>query len=417
MRRLQALLALVVLATTLVGCTGTSETLPPLLLAIGRQDPTNASAYQMVLVEDAFPNQPRLVEVAGSAVALPYPAVASDVVARAGARSSLVVLTRDLAPGTAPASALVRLNLSGIDPAAPTAFTAGPPLQLTAGTGPAFDAATYGDLCFSHISVSADGRYVYLIDDPNACAATPSPSAVVRLFQLDTSSLLVTQIASSSQVQPTAPYDDQASTKEGLYFLVSGTTDAQLYRVPVPYLPSQDIPTWVNNDAVFPGQDQIALSGNGTDLLAFTNSRPYGPPVDVPSSLEYLALPAKGSNPTVATIDGVRSFAADPSGFNPRILVAGFNQTAVHTSPTDSKPIATPGSYNLTGVGTAIDPLNNFGYVVGNGRIVLIDLLSPQDYTVSSTGPAPIPTSDLTLPTDAAGRYLTAVAWTRATLP
>lgn len=401
--------AVLALATVLAGCTGTTENVPPLLLAVGRQDPTNASAYQMVLVEDDFPNQPRLVLVPNSAVALPYAAVASDVVDRAGARTDMVVLTRDPNGGPAPASALVRLALTGIDPTAPTAFTAGTPLQLTGGVTPVFSGSA-GPWCFSSVTVSRDGRYAFLIDDPNACAASPLVGAVVRLYQLDTSNGQVTQIAPSSPVQATAPLDDQADVKERLTYLVSGTGDAQVYQVDVPYAASQGAPTLLGT---LPGTTQLALRSNGSELLAITNSQPYGTPVGASSSLEATALPVKGAGKSIATVDGARAMAADPTGLNPRVVVAGYQQSAVHASPTDTKFITTPTNYGLTGVAVAMDPLNNFGYVVGNGRIVLLDLLDAQQYGVSNA----IPTTELTLPQDAGGRYLTAVAWARALIP
>ena len=106
--------------------------------------------------------------------------------------------------------------------------------------------------------------------------------------------------------------------------------------------------------------------------------------------------------------------AVDPSGFNPHVVVAGYDQSAVHTDPADAKPVSTPSSYALTGVATTMDPVNSFGYVVDNGRIVLLDLLDPKSYGVSSND---IPAAELALPQDAAGRYLTAVAWARSKLP
>ena len=176
MRRLRTLAPLLLLLVGVVaGCTGTSENVPPLLLAVGRQDPTNPSASQMVLVEDNFTtNQATLrtlTVVPGSARPLPYPAVASDVVDRAGARSSMVVLTRDLSGGTSPSSALATFNLVGIDPAAPTAFAQQSTTALSGAAGDALQ--SYAPVCPTGVTVSATGRYVTLLDDPAACNDSP----------------------------------------------------------------------------------------------------------------------------------------------------------------------------------------------------------------------------------------------------
>lgn len=410
MRRLRAVAALLGVVALLAGCTGTTANIPPLLLAIGRTDPTTSSP-EMVLVEDNFPNQPRFTIVANSEQPLPYPAVASDVVDRAGTRQTMVVLTRDT---TGANSALVSFNLANIDPAAPTAFQQTSSLQLTGGTSPLFSGGQ-GPWCFSGLSVSYTGQYVYLIDDPNACAATPTVGAPVRLYEVDTTQGTEQQILPASNMQATVPYDDQSDTTESVYFLVGGIGYAQLYQAPVPY-----VATEATQVATFPGTGQLALRYNGASLVAITNSQPYGPPVDVPSTLEAIALPASGIASSITTVDGARALGVEPSGISPQAVVAGFasgyGQTFVHASPTDTNPAQTAPVYNLTGVAVAIDPANNFAYVLNNGQIVLIDLLnaSPSSQTWYTTSTSSLSASDLQLPTDAGGRYVTALAWTRA---
>lgn len=426
MSRLRTLAPLLLLLVGVVaGCTGTSENVPPLLLAIGRQDPANPAVSQMVLVEDNFPGQPRFSVLTSSERPLPYPAVASDVVDRAGTRSAMVVLTRQLV-GTAPASALVVFQLSRIHPTTPTAFHETNRVQLTGGTNPVFNNSS-GPWCFSHITVSKDGRYAYLIDDPNACASTPttgSPglSVPIRLFQVDMQSSTgnPTEIV-QSPIQPTAPLDDQNATQETLYFLVNAVNNAQLYSVPVPFIPSQDRPSTIGT--TFEGNDQLALRSNGDELITVTNSDPYGTPANVSSNLESLALPLGGVAAKVAAVNGARTLAMDPTGFTQSVVVAGYNQSSVYATPTDKSPAETPSYYGLTGVAAAIDPTNAFGYVLDDGRIVLLDLSA-----ATSSGerwywaypyaqdPSP-PSSALQLPKDAAGRYVTALAWARSQIP
>lgn len=419
MRWARGLLPLVALSFVLVACTGTTENLPPLLLAVSRVYGAG-SAPQMVLVEDSYnssnasatsSSSPTVLN--GSAEPLPYPAVASDTVDRAGNRPAVIVLTRDLAGGTSPASALVTFNLTGIDPASPTAFRQTSLLQLTGGTTPLFS-GTGGPWCFSGISVSLTGRFVYLVDDPNACLSSPTPGAVVRLYQVDTATRQATEVAPpSSPLLPTVPFDDQQSSpNESLYVAVQGVQGsfAQLWKVPVPY----DSTQWTQ-PATMTGTDQLALKGSGTTLLTATNASPYGTPTQgVPSAIDSLSLPASGGGTSVATIDGVRAMAVDPTGASTQVVVAGYDRSAVLAKPSDAQPEAeTPSYYGLTGVAATMDYRNNYAYVINNGTIVRLDLLSLG--TSSSGWYAKFSLStDLALPTDAGGRYLAALSWARA---
>ncbi len=420
MRRLRALAPLLLLLLGVVaGCTGTTENVPPLLLAIGRQDPANAAAYQMVLVEDNYTaNQSTLrtlTIVAGSERPLPYPAIASDVVDRAGARTSMVVLTRDLAPGTDPPSALVSFGLTGIDPAAPTAFQELSTIPLT-GAGGALQA--YAPLCLTGLTVSATGRYVTLLSDPRACNDT-SPSGYAQLFQLDTQTGSAQPVVPASGVQvtqPTVPFDDQQSTGETLSFLVSGTNNAQVYTDPVPHDASLAAIA-----GTLPGQDQLALEGSGGVLAAATNPSPYTPNSYLQSYLQTVTpglLTPAGTQ--VDTVFGATALAIDPSGATSQVVVAGYSsggagEIAVHPDPGTKATAFTPYVYGLTGVAAAIDPVNRFAYVVDNERIVVLDLLTVASQQGIWYKSYPFSTAaDLPLPTDSYGRYVTTVQWARA---
>lgn len=415
MRWLRALTPLLLLVGIVTGCTGTTENVPPLLLALGRYHPGTTNP-EMVLLEDNYPNQPRFTVVPNSERSLPYAAVASDVVDRAGSRSTLVVLTRDLSGGTSPASALVTFQFSGINPSAPSDFKKSATIQLPGVANSAFNGVPP---CFDGVSVSQSGQYVYLMDNPDACDDTSTQPA--RLFQFNTATATITEIV-QSPMQPTTPLDDQANTGEKLYFLVSGTTYAQLYTVPVPYDPATDSPTPLT--ATLPGTDQLALKDNGSALVTITNFQPYGPPMyGVTSNLESLTLPPTGTPSDVPTADGARTLAVDPTGFTAGTVVAGYQQIFVHASPSDNSPATTSPGYGLTGVAAALDPINRFGYVIANGQIVLLDLdnaaLNRQPWyktfpNYSDPSPA---ASELQLPTDAAGKYVTTLSWTRARVP
>jgi len=422
MRWLRGLLPLLALGAVLASCTGTTENVPPLLLAVGRVDTSVTPAQpQMVLVEDNFASNLTvardLTVVAGSARDLPFPAVASDVVDRAGSRSTLAVLSRDLtvAGGAtpAPASYLLTFNLQGIDPASPTAFTQDSSLQLTGAAGAVFPPGSSGSpWCFSGISVSRTGRYVTLLDDPAACGDTSG--RYPRLFQLDTgvSPVTVTPVEVAGggvqTTQATVPYDDQATTDELLYFLVPGVSDAQVYADPVPHLSTTTPSTAIAN---LPTQQQTGLLGNGDEVLAITNQDPTRVNGST-SQLEAVSVTSPHTVTHVPTVAGARALAVDTRGITAQAVVAGSSQLAVHTTPSDGTPAKTAVGYVFTGVAAAIDPINQFAYVVDDKQIVVLDLLTVAGGSGSWYAPF---SPDLRLPVSAAtGQEATTVAWTRA---
>lgn len=415
MRRFRALAALLLVPLIVTACTGTSQNVSPLLLAVGRVDASTGTP-QMVLVEDAFdPNgqtpNPRLSVVANSARKLPYPAVAADVVDRTGTRSSVYVLTRDLKGGTSPASALVRFDLAGIDPAAPSAFAITSTIDLTGAAGDVLQSEA--PACFTGITVSRSGRYVTLLDDPSACG---NSSGYPRLFQLDTRNDSFVPVVKAG-VQTTlaaTPFDDQASTDETLYLLQQGTTNAQVWADPIPH-----DATLMQQVATLPSQAQLALESDGTNLVAVTNADRYTPSSNGPSTLESVNPVSLGTNAPVNTVAGARVLAVDPTGTRNEAVVAGYDQIGIHQDATSklASDATTQTSYGYTGVAATIDPLEGFAYVVDTDRILILDLLGFESQGSWYPNPYYVPTLDLTLPTDATGRRVTAIAWTRAAGP
>ncbi len=426
MRRLAALSPLLALAALLAGCTGTTENVPPLLLAVGQVTTATPAQPQLVLVEDNFSSSQSttrtLSVVAGSARDLDYPAVASDVVDRAGTRSAMVVLTRQLTASSNPdpASRLVTFNLSGIDPATPTAFDQTAAIQLTGGTSPVFPGSTgmSGPWCFSGVTVSLTGRYVTLLDDPAACGDTSG--RYPRLVQLDTSTTppavtTVEPAAGSQPVQATVPFDDQADTDESLYFLVAGVNQALVYQDPVPH-DASTAPT--ASVAQLPTQQQTALLGTTPgggvtpQLVAVTNQDPTAGNT-LTSYLQAVDLTDPAAATSVETAPGARTFAFDPAGISQRVVVAGASSLALHATPGDDKPIETTTPYTYTGAAAAIDPINRFGYVVDDGRIVVIDLDTAASAPTSWI-PYAFPVA-ITLPVSAATNLsVTTAAWARS---
>lgn len=414
MRWARGLLPLLALAGVLAACTGTTENLPPLLLAVGRLDPSSGNP-EMALVEDNFASNqvaPRAISVVpASARPLTYPAVASDVVDRAGARTSMAVLTRQLGTST-PVSYLRFFNLQNIDPTNPVAFAedTSRAVQLTGASG------VFGSgPCFTSVTISLNGRYAALIDSPRACDATASD--IHALYVLDTQTKTGTQLVSGQPVQVTPPFDDQAQSGETLYFLVQGTVgSAQLWSMPVPYDPSTPPSNTSFTLSTFSDSEtQITLGSDATQLVAITtaSTSPYTS-TNTSSHLEAID-PSSGTTPTPtpSTINGAQALGLDPTGTTSQVVVAGYDQIAVHPTPAAPASVQTLSTDGLTGVAVALDPINQFAYVIGDGRIVLIDLLAVKNGQGSWYSTF---TPDLTLPTNPAtnNSQVTTVAWTRA---
>lgn len=423
----RGLAPLILLSGVLAACTGTTENVPPLLLAVGRLDPST-SQPEMVLVEDNFTaNQstPRtLTVVPNSARTLAYPAVSADVVDRTGTRSTLVVLTRQLSGSgatTDPVSALRFYAFQGIDPASPTAFQLLRTVQLTGASGDPF---YQSGACFTSVQISYDGRYAALLSDPQTCA--PNSGNPPALYSLDTQNTSAHyQIAPNQPLLAAAPFDDQAQVGEKLYFLISGgvggASNAEIWSTPVPYDPTA-VPPIADTQASLPGLQQTELTNDGSQFVALTNQNPY----QTNYMASYLEAVTPGTSITtgqqVATVNDARAMAIDPSGATQQVVVAGyygstgFGQTAVHPDPTHMPTATTPYTYGYTGVAAAIDPVNRFGYVVNDNQIVVLDLLSvTTDPTSLWYKPFSFSPNDLQLPQNpATGRYVTALDWTRA---
>ena len=234
----RTLVALAVCVAALTGCTGTFEEGAPLVLLVATapSGPDDGGAIVAYLVEPPGAATLRSVTPLGPAdlaADLTLPIAAWDWVDRdalgVGAglgRTRLVVLASDRAQQAASRSArLHRYDVAAFDPATPGLSPVAPgPLSLVV-DGAWDEASVPSDTgvvlpndapCLSGVSVSRDGRYVALLDDPAACGSTD----LAALLVVDLTETELVWVSSFAGVAPVPPYVDQVGDRLDVWELV-----------------------------------------------------------------------------------------------------------------------------------------------------------------------------------------------------
>lgn len=402
------LLMVVALAALLgvASCTGTQEPELPTLLIVGVEED---GAPQLALIEDlgsAAPRGERFAFIEASRRALPAPAVSLDFTSREAERGSAWVLTRSVAAGgggqRVVSAALQEFTVREIDPANPRAFAAtggSMPLVTPAGDG-LLQLASSGERthCPTEVQSSRAGDWLLLLDLPRAC--NPASSEFPAIWLVNARSRTATSLQEGNDVLGLRPYTDQAPERERGYFLVAGTSAAQVYAVDEGASPSY----WFNQLQLEARPEQlVAAAGSGPVLVGLTSDALLGAALDEQSAPLELG--------PVNTIPEPLDVLVDPLGAAPRLLVLAARQVGVHLDldPEREEPDVAP----FAAAAGAIDPLSYFGYLLGERRLMLIDLLSgaaQEERLRYSTFELP----ELTLPRSPTGAPLTVAAWVRA---
>lgn len=346
LRRWTPLLASLVLAgAPLVGCTGTEEQRAPVLLVVGYR---SGSTGQLALIEDTFNTETttseRLRFLGSSPIDLDAPPVAFDIVDRAGARGTLAVLTRQ---PTAPfASEVVRVNLAGIRAQAPDAFAEiGPPIdvsqRLTDTLGP-------DDYCPDGLQVSRDGRFLAVFDDRAACGLGTTQ---VNLYLIDLTEDTVDSLLAADGL-PVPPYLDQAGGR--IFVATSAAGDAEIVAFPL------DDPDDATTVARVSEDDQVDLGPVGDALLTLR-----------PNAFQVVAADTE----TVATGPSARLLVQDALRNASQVVVLTSGRLVIHTSLGDDDPADS----SVSAVAGTIESGSGFAYLVGSGRVVIVDLLGYTD--------------------------------------
>lgn len=395
----RCLVAFLVLAALLAGCTGTTEPRPPTLLVVGY---AAASGPTLALVEDGGPTagQARLQFVAGSERALLADAVAIDVEDRDFTRASAWVLVRaqTTSGGVLAVQAwLQRFAVAGIDAAAPAAFAEDPARRvvLSGSGGVLVDPGLPGrTVCPSALQVTRNGQWALILDDPAACGEAGFPVQ----WLLNTVTGSASALRATADVLATSPYTDQVVGGERGYFLVSAPGGAQVYATDF-----TNSATWLGQARLGDSSALVDMAGSGSVLVGLTTSR-----------LTSLDLSDPSATPTAATLEVNAGpwarLVTDPLGATTEVLVLNGNRVALHRTP------GTPevGPVLVAAAAGSIDPINRFAYLLTNGSITLVDLLTGLDEydTPLQSGAFDVP--ELTLATGADGRALGVITWVRA---
>ncbi len=392
-------LACVALLLGLSACTGTFEATEPLLLVVGLED--GGGAPQVALIEDRFSpvqsTSDRLVLLEDSRRPLPYPAVSADVIQRAGLRSELVLLTREL-DVAAPQSELRFFDLDGIDPADPVGFdvsTQHPTVVLSGAPGALLDEAGGVGACPTAVQASRDGRYIAVLDNRRVCSGVGSDLVTLYLIDVNASPPAIVFSSGGQPLVAAAPFLDQAGGDEHLYYLVSGINTMLIYRMT---LPSGSSSPYLGLS--LPGTEASVLRADRDMLVAL-------------SATQLRSVKAVAGAPAglATTVTGARALAVDATGTTEQLVVVGSSQTAVHASPADAKPTL----LSFSGDAAVIDPLNRFAYVMRDQVLYIVDLLA---VTAGNSGGLFAGTSlpELNLPQED-GASVAVMEWTRAVTP
>lgn len=404
-------LVLLALLAVLAACTGTKAPSLPTLLLVGVEE---GGVPQLLLLEHrddpSVPTAERLRLVAGSRRPLLAPAVAVDVTAREFDRDAAWVLSRSVtvASGARQVTAYLQsFSVTQIDPSAPSAFAEQVVKRRTLtdpGGGGDFDqvstANPSGHICPTALQVSRTGAYAVILDDPGACGFPSSDAPVMWLLNTATGAAQV--LEGNNDVLRVRPYSDQQYDNERAYFLVGGTSTAQVYTV-------TDFTTGrtgsLGSTMVAAEPNDIIDLGGSESLLVVLSQKGL-----VPTELATPATPAETK--TTATIANAREVTVDPRGAGSPVLVRSNSQVAVHLDVSDDKP----STESFSAHAATIVPLNGWAYLVGNGEMLVIDLwsrLSPDE--ILSTARQPL--AELTLPMGPDGRPVSVITWLLGTDP
>jgi len=399
--------ALALAAALLAGCTGTTEPRPPTLLVVGYE--ATGGVPTLALVEDAGPAEAglqRLEFVAGSERSLPGAAVGLDFEDREGARGAAWVLTRSQSTvgGVVQVSAdLQRFTTLAVNPDSPTGFAedTGARVTLTGpgGAGALVDPGLPGrTACPSAVQVSRSGRWAVILDDPTACGLSDVPVQ----WLLDTRARTAGALRATADVLAARPYTDQATVNEHAYFLVNAIRRAQVYATDF-----TSPAAWYKGMELESGDSpMLDMAGSGTLLVGLSEK-----------TLTSVDISDPAAKTTPATLKQTAAagsrLATDPFGAATEVFVLGTNRVAMHRSPSAAQVGSIP---NYASAAT-IDPANRFAYLLTNGAVEIVDLLSGQDlYDLPFRWEA-FTVSELTLPVGPSGRPLGVIDWVRAAEP
>lgn len=395
-RLLRAVLPLVLL----VACTGTTSLQAPRLLIVTYGSGTDGS---VALIRENGPSgtstPPRLEFLAGTVIPLAGQAVAADLADRTGARAELVLLIER----SAGQYALAFFNTDDLNPLDPTGFQrSSPDLELAPLLADA--AVDPGAICLTALQVSADARFVALLNGGGACPAGISDAP--ELFVVDRDENSVASLSKSRDLLPVRPYLNQefsSDSAEGRLFYLVGA-------------PSGNAELWSTS---LPLAEGAAADGETESVFSSGSSSPLRDLAESAAGLLALrrdsidVLPPEGNVRPLATRPVATQFVRDPYGTDlTQILVLHDGPDAglsVHRSDVD----AAPANAKASSVSSAtVDPERLYVYLLQAGGIRIVDLYDLIDEpSLKVLEPRWFPLADL------AGSTPGLITWVPAALP
>jgi hypothetical protein len=357
----------------LAACTGTFELRPPILLAVTFDD----GAPQVALIRDNFATTsagtPReLTFLDTSRRPLPAPAVAIDVVDRAGDRPTLTVLSRETA---APFRGhLSGFDLAGIDPADPTAFAedADYSRDLTDLLRNQPELADDAEYCLVDLQISRSGRYLALLEDRTVCGAEDVTALYV--VDLDDDSLVIA--VDTEPLVAAGLYLDQGD--DTLHFVVEGVGNAGLERITLGSGDRTVVADITGQEQVDVGRVAAPPGAEGVRLVALSS--------DSFQAINDDLSPAE-VGPELSTEVGARALIADPFELSAQLFILGASRFTVHNS------LDADGgrSASVAAGGGTFQPEELFVYLASETRIYIFDALVDDGDGPPSLAPFSLP--------------------------
>lgn len=361
-----------VLSGLLSGCTGTSEDPLEVLFVVAYG--TTAAEAGIAIVEDvtAAGGSDDFIIVPNSRRPLPAPPVDYDIVDRLNQRSELVVLSRVLDTTNNLANVLF-FNIEELSPNDPVTFQESRPrlvinlnnLAIAAGVSPA-----PSSFCPVALQVDSDGRYIALLNDQSQCAST-DPDAI-NLIDLDASGGPTIVAHIQDPIITTAFFLEQDKSRGGdrdsLYYFEEVAGQPELQRLDMPEN-NDDEPEPSSLDITIEsrsGNEIVDFGGVFEDYLVL-RERSF---IVIPNQGGALSQPDESD--AVATSSNSRRAVFDDFRRTQALLILSDSRLTVHQSILDEDE----NDIFLQNAIGVIDPLNEFAYLFGTGRVSRFDLFT-----------------------------------------
>ncbi|MEM6427863.1 MAG: hypothetical protein AAF708_01390 [Deinococcota bacterium] len=373
MSKKSLLIGLVGLFIGLAGCTGTIDPALEILLVTAYGE--NAAGAEVAIIQDltATGGTEDFQRIEESRRPLLAPPIDYDIVDRLNRRTELAVLVRIL--DTNNLATIMFFNLEGLSADDTSAFSENIDRRIVVQLGDDEGLTVDEDVspapdsfCPVAVQVGSDGRYIALLNDQSECGSN-DPDAI-DIIDLDTRTIIA---HIQDPLITTAFFLDQVESRGGdqdsLYYFEEVAGEPELRRL--------DIPEDGDDDEPEPTDLDITVeSDSGDEIVDFG---PIGDDFLVLREQSFIVIPNQGgalSEPdeddAVDTSNDSEDIVLDDFRAADEVIILSDTELTVHSSVLDEDE----NDISLRNAVGVIDPLNEFAYLLSDGRIARFDLFT-----------------------------------------